>query len=67
MMTEYVEHLQGVDLSALDPEMKMCFFINIFNALYVHTWVFSANQPAQEYPVAFTRPTCTMLGACTSA
>eukprot|EP00760_Papus_ankaliazontas_P037162 PhM_4_TR8436/c0_g2_i1/m.4152 len=43
-LRECVIELQFVDLTSLTSEERMCFFINVFNVLFVHGWVSVCTQ-----------------------
>jgi hypothetical protein len=41
----HVVELQHVDLSLLNSAGRFCFFVNIFNTLYIHSWIHALQHP----------------------
>lgn len=41
----HVVELEHVDLSLLNSKARLCFFINIFNTLYIHAWIHALQHP----------------------
>ncbi|RNE98479.1 putative synaptojanin (N-terminal domain), putative,inositol/phosphatidylinositol phosphatase [Trypanosoma rangeli] len=42
--------LTEVDLTLLRPRERWCFWVNVFNALYIHAWLAAFVVRAQDYP-----------------
>ncbi|RNF13957.1 putative synaptojanin (N-terminal domain), putative,inositol/phosphatidylinositol phosphatase [Trypanosoma conorhini] len=42
--------LVDVDLALLRPRERWCFWVNVFNALYIHAWLAAFVVQAQDYP-----------------
>ncbi|PBJ79848.1 synaptojanin,inositol polyphosphate phosphatase [Trypanosoma cruzi cruzi] len=46
LSTQLVE----VDITVLRPRERWCFWVNVFNALYIHAWLAAFVLRAQDYP-----------------
>ncbi|KAH9597202.1 protein of unknown function DUF547 [Trypanosoma melophagium] len=47
-------HLMGVNILALRPRDRWCFWVNVFNTLYIHAWLVAPGQRAQDYKSFYT-------------
>ncbi|KAH8606315.1 SacI like domain [Trypanosoma vivax] len=48
-------HLAKVDTTMLQQEELFCFWVNVFNALYVHAWLTAIRKKAQEFTCFYSR------------
>ncbi|ORC88754.1 putative synaptojanin (N-terminal domain), putative,inositol/phosphatidylinositol phosphatase [Trypanosoma theileri] len=47
-------HLVKVNILALQPRDRWCFWVNVFNTLYIHAWLVAPGQRAQDYKSFYT-------------
>ena len=46
----YCGDLQRIDLALLsDPDVRTSFFINVFNILFIHSWLLASQRPSLDF------------------
>jgi hypothetical protein len=45
----HVYQLEYVDLTTMSSEQRLCFFINVYNTLYMHGWIIASQEAEQDY------------------